>query len=323
MRILVTGATGFVGSAVVPRLARAGHTVRCLVRPSSDVRRIASVSWERAEGDVRDADSVRRAIEGCDGVVHMASLSAWELIDSPLMGEVVVGGTRNVLDAALAHGGLRMVFVSSVLAVNGSIEPRVCAETDTWTLPDRNLRYSDAKRAAEALCGEYVDRGLPVVIVNPAEIYGPQDTGFITAGTLVDFARSNPVLVCHGGTSVVHVDDVAAGIAAALERGRAGARYILGGENLTVRQLAELTLELLGARRRVVTLPNGVIRFVSRAGLALRIPLPFNPRVIPYATRFWFVDASRARDELGVTFRPARDVLAPTLEWLRCEGHIR
>jgi hypothetical protein len=110
---------------------------------------------------------------------------------------------------------------------------------------------------------------------------------------------------------------------AALHEGRAGARYILSGENLTIRALAELTLEILGRKSRVVTLPNGLIRAVASAGLRLRIPLPFNPRVIPYATQFWFVDSERAQRELGVRFRPARQVLEPTLAWLKQEAHIQ
>src|SRR5205085_8189286 len=105
--------------------------------------------------------------------------------------------------------------------------------------------YSVMKRRAEALCAEFAQRGLHVVIVNPAEVYGPRDTSLITACNLVDFAKSSPVLVCHGGTGVVHVDDVAAGIVAALQVGRSGARYILTGDNLTIRALAELTLELV------------------------------------------------------------------------------
>lgn len=322
MNILVTGASGFVGSAVVPALVRAGHTVRCLVRATSNTDRIKGVTWRACLGDVRDADSLRAAMTGCDAVIHLASLSAWDQIDSPLMETVVEGGTRHVLEAAEALGGLRVVFVSSILAVNGSVDAQVFDEEATWSLPDEGLRYSIMKRRAEALCRTFLARGAPVVIVNPAEVYGPGDVGMITAGNLVDFAQSSPVLVCHGGTSVVHVDDVAAGIVAALERGVPGRRYILGGENLTVRQLAELTLQLLGRKAPVFTLPNVLIRPAARAALAIGLPLPFNPRVIPYATRFWFVDAGRATRELGVQFRSAREALAPTVAWLQREGYI-
>ena len=272
-------------------------------------------------GDVRDAEAMSRAMEGCDAVLHLACLSAWDQIDSPLMDEVVEGGTRNVLRAAAVQGA-KVVYVSSILAVNGSEEACVFTEDDAWTLPAKNLRYSNMKRKAEALCAEFVAKGLHVVIVNPGEVYGPGDTSMITAGNLVDFAKSNPVLVCNGGTGLVHLDDVAEGIVAALDRGRSGARYILTGDNLTIRALAELTLELLGRKTRVVTLPNPIIRAVAAAALRLHIPLPFNPRVIPYATRFWLMDSSRARNELGLRFRSARETLAPTLDWLKQEHYI-
>jgi dihydroflavonol-4-reductase len=130
------------------------------------------------------------------------------------------------------------------------------------------------------------------------------------------------VRVCAGGTAVVHVDDVALAIVRALDRGRPGERYILGGENLTVRQIAELTLELLGKKRTVVQVPNGILRGVTRVARALRVPLPYNPHVVPYATRYWFMDSSKARRELGVAFRSARETLAPTLEWLKESGRI-
>ena len=158
---------------------------------------------------------------------------------------------------------------------------------------------------------------MPAIIVNPAEVYGPDDTTLGTAGNLIDFARSRPVLVCRGGTSVVHVQDVSAGIIKALARGQPGERYILGGENLTIRELAQLVLQLLGRRVPIVMIPRSLARTVSRVAPRLGLPLPYNPQVVPYATRYWFVDSTKARRELGVTFRGARETIAPTLQWLR------
>ena len=318
----VTGGNGFIGAVVVGKLVEAGWTVRCLLRPSSDTTRIAAWSWERIEGDLRDLSSLRAGMAGCDAVVHLASLSSWSAIHSPLMHEVVVGGTRNVLTAAAERGRPRVVFVSSILAVNGSDQPCVFDESAAFTLTDPTLSYSHCKRAAEELCRESAARGLPVVIVNPAEVYGPNDTGLITARNLIDFARSNPVLVCRGGTGVVHVEDVADAVVRALDRGCPGERYILSGENLTVFELAARTLELLGQRKRIVQLPNELIRAAARWGPRLRIPLPFDPNVIPYATRYWFVSSARAQAELGVRFRPARETLASVLGWLESSGRI-
>jgi dihydroflavonol-4-reductase len=322
MRVFVTGGNGFIGSVVVRELVSSGHEVICLLRATSRTQRIDGLPVKRQPGDIRDAVSVKAGMRECDATIHLASLSAWNEINSPALAKVVEGGTRNVLEAAGDLPGHRVIFVSSAAAVNGSDEPRVFDESSEFTLRDPELRYAHAKHRAEALCRSAVHDGLFVVIVNPGEVYGPHDDGMVTAGNLVDFSRSNPVLVCKGGTSVVYVDDVAAGIVAALERGRSGERYILGGENLTIRQLADLCLQLLKRRSRIVTLPNGLIRRLTWAAIKVGLPLPYNADVIPYATRYWFVDGSKAQRELGVQFRGARETLLPTIAWLKQSGYV-
>jgi dihydroflavonol-4-reductase len=324
MKVFVTGGNGFIGSVVVRQLAADGHAVVCLLRPTSNIDRLAGLEHERADGDVRDLDSLRAAMAGCEAVIHLASLSSWDLIDSPEMKDVVLGGTQNVLEAAAGLGNPRVVFVSSVTAVGATAEPKPLDETAPYNLAsERGLTYAQYKHQAEALCASAVERGQDVVIVNPAEVYGPNDTAFVTASNLIDFASSNPVLVCRGGTSVAFVDDVALGIVRAMERGRAGERYILGGPNVTLEQLAQETLAILARSARVWVLPNPLIRAVTKVATGLRIKLPYNPRVIPYATRYWFVDSSKAQRELGVSFRSARATLEPTLAWLREAGHIQ
>lgn len=324
MKVFVTGGNGFIGSVVARQLAADGHAVTCLLRPTSNTDRLAGLRYERADGDVRDAESLRAGMAGSEAVIHLASLSSWDLIDSPEMKDVVLGGTRNVLEAAAALGVRRVVFVSSITAVGASARPQALDESAPYNLEaERGLTYAQYKHQAEALCTDAMARGQDVVVVNPAEVYGPNDTAFVTASNLIDFARSNPVLVCRGGTSVAYVDDVALGIVRAMERGRAGERYILGGQNLTLEELAQETLSILDRKARVWVLPNPLIRAVTRVATGLRIKLPYNPRVIPYATRYWFVDSSKAQKELGVSFRAARATLEPTLAWLREAGHIQ
>ena len=320
-RVLVTGGNGFIGSVVVRMLVDKGYQVRCLVRAQSRTERIDGLPAEQVKGDVCDAASVRAAMQDCGFVVHLAGISRWDEIHSPRMERVVVDGTTNVLDAARALGGPRTVFVSSAVAVNGTRRPVVHTEASPSSLALDRYVYAKAKREAEARCRQAGADGLPVVIVNPGEVYGPDDTALVTAANLVDFARSRVVMVCNGGTSVAHVGDVAAGIVAALEKGRPGERYILGGDNLTIRELAELTLSLLGQRKPIVTVPNPVVRLLAGAG-RLGMPLPFDPAVIPYATLYWFMDSRKAREELDATFRSARETLAPTLDWLRAAGHV-
>ena len=322
MKVFVSGGNGFIGSVVVRQLLRSGHSVRCLLRNTSSTKRIDELTYERWPGDIRDASAVASGMQGCDSTIHLAGLSSWNEINSPALKDVVEGGTRNVLEAAAALPRHRVVFVSSTTAVNGSEQPKVFDEKAEFTLHDPSLKYAHAKHRAEQLCRAAFANGVEVITVNPAEVYGPADDTMVTAGNLVDFAKSNPVMVCTGGTSVVYVEDVAAGIVAALEKGRPGERYILGGENLTIRELAGLCLQLLGRKSKIVTLPNGLIRSIARAGGALHIPLPFNKDVIPYATRYWFVDGSKAQRELGVQFRNARETLLPTVAWLKQAGHV-
>lgn len=322
-KIFVTGGNGFIGSRVVRRLLQEGYEVRCLLRPGANSVRLGGLEFERVPGDVRDIESLHRGMMGATATIHLASISSWQEIDSPLSEEVIVGGTRNLLSVAAALNDQRVVFVSSVLAVNGSNEPQVFDEDATWTVRRAaELPYSLCKRAAEELCRRAARAGLPVVIVNPAEVYGPDDTALITAGNLADFARSNPVLVCNGGTCIAHVDDVALGIIRAVQRGRPGERYILAGDNMTVGDLARLCLKILGKKSWIVTVPNPILRAIARLGLLFSVPLPFNPRVIPYATLYWYADAGKARRELDVEFRSARDTLEPTLQWLKEAGHI-
>jgi dihydroflavonol-4-reductase len=321
--VFVTGGNGFVGSAVVRRLTEEGYGCRCLLRSASDTSRIQRLNWSRVDGDVREPASIDRGIAGCEAVVHLAGISDWKQINSPLMNEVTEDGTRNMLQSAREAGVKTFVFVSTTLAVNGSEKPEVFDESSAWTLPDRKLAYSRCKRAAERVCLEAAEENdMRVVIVNPAEVYGPGDTALVTAANLIDFAKSRPVLVCSGGTGVCHVDDVAQGIVRAMERGRSGQRYILSGDNLTVRELAATTLELLGLKKRIVTLPNVVIRTLATCSLRFGVPLPFEPRVIPYATRYWFVDNAKARRELDLSFRSAAETLASTLGWLKETGRL-
>jgi dihydroflavonol-4-reductase len=323
LKVLVTGGNGFIGSVVVRQLLAAGHEVRCLLRPTSKTARIDDLAVERLIGDVRDANSLPKCLAGQNAVIHLAGLSSWDLIDSPVMGDTCEGGIQNVLEAARAAGGLRVVFVSSVLAVGSRPRPEPVDETLPYRMfEEKALTHSHHKYRAEEICRQAAARGQDVVIVNPTEVYGPNDVDLITACNLIDFAKSNPVLVCNGGTSIVHVEDVARGILAAVERGRSGQRYILGGENVTHRQLAKLFLELAGQRKRIVTAPNALLRGITRAARAVRCPLPYNYRVVPYATRYWFVDNSKATGELGVTFRGARETLAPTVAWLKSAGLI-
>jgi dihydroflavonol-4-reductase len=322
MRVFVTGGNGFIGSAVARELIARGHTLVCLLRKTSDTKRIDALPFERANGDVRDLASIRAGMAGCEGTVHLAAPGGWHSDDAAGLEDVIVNGARNVLEAASEIPGHRVLLVSSSAAINASDTPIAFDERAEFTVKDPHLHYAYAKHKAELVAREAFGRGVSVIIVNPAEVYGPGDTALGTAANLIDFAKAIPVLVCDGGTGVVHVDDVARGIIAALERGRPGERYILGGENVTVRQLAKLTLELTGRRVPIVPVPNGISKFVASAAIRLHVPVPFNPHVVPYATLYWFVDSGKAQRELGVGFRNGRETIASAIDWLHGQGML-
>jgi dihydroflavonol-4-reductase len=323
-RVLVTGGHGFIGNRVVRRLLDHGDAVRCLVRPGSDTSRINGLAWECATGDVRDAAAILDAMADCAACVHLASVSSWEGIRSEAVESTAIEGVRNVLEAARRVGARRVVVVSSAAAINASRTPRLFDESSPFELAESGLRYAIAKHRAEDVAREYAANGLDVVIVNPVETYGPDDTGFVTAGNLRDALQSWPALACRGGSGIAHVDDVANGIVLALDKGRSGERYILGGENLTIAQLIRRTLAIGGqSGKPVVVLPNRLLVGLVGALTLARLPTPVLPDVLAYATRYWFMNDTKARHELGYTSRPAREILEPTIAWLRAAGHVQ
>jgi dihydroflavonol-4-reductase len=332
MKVFVTGGNGFIGSRVVTRLVEEGHEVCLLLRETSRTDRLEGVPFGRFIGDVRDRDSLTTGMAGCDGVIHLASLSSWESMRSPLMREIVVDGTRNVLEAARANGEAsgeasgapRVVFVSSCTAIDGRQEPEVMTEETPFTLPPEPFVYANAKHDAEGICREFVaDHGVPVTIVNPCEVYGPNDHDFITASYLRDTLKDWPAFSTVGGTAVAHVDDIASGIVAALEKGRPGERYILGGDNLSVREIVALTLEMGGkANKTVVPLPTSFTLWLVNALARVGLPTPVHPDLLAHGVLYWFVDDTKARRELGYAPRGARETVGDVVNWLKAAGHV-
>ena len=317
--VFVTGGNGFIGSHVVRRLEGDGHTVRCLLRKTSRTERLDGVAFERHLGDVRDLESLVAGARGMDAIIHMASVSSWADIRSQAsaLDDIIVGGTRNVLEAARLAGVRRVVLVSSATAVNASTTPTVFDETAAYTLADSSLEYSKAKHRSGELARQYAAEGIEVITLLPAEVYGPHDDDLVTAGNLIDIVKSRPAYAPSGGTSIAHVEDVAEAIVAAIDRGRSGERYILGGDCLTVSELMSLVLALAGRSEPVVSIPNDVLIRLCHGSAAAGLPPPISLDVLEYATRYWFVDSNKAMRELGYAPRRAKETLAPVLAWLR------
>lgn len=319
MKVLITGATGFLGSHLTSRLVREGHAVTILRRPTSTTAGLDALGVISAVGDVTDRPSLEAAIKGQEVVVHAAASVGNREGLGDLQTAVNVEGTRNVVLACRRHGVRRLLHVSSVAAVGLLDRPGPPAdESFPWNLERSGLRYHLSKRQAEAAVQEGVQAGLDAVIVNPGSACGPFRGGFRGNELFEGVVRRRIVPYFRGGRDVVHVGDVVEGILGALDRGRTGERYILGGENLTYRRIAELVAGHLGVRRVLVPVPGLV------TGLAASILEPLGrlsgrpPRITRAthycASRFAFYDSGKARRELGFAPRPFMDIVSEYVE---------
>jgi farnesol dehydrogenase len=334
MKVLVTGATGFLGRRTVARLAPK-HDLRLLLRPSAD-RAGFPASVELATGDVTDRASVAAAANGCDAILHAAALVK---IDAPAaeFDRVNVGGLENVLAGAREAAVGRLLYVSSFIALGptekgdagGDSGRSVTGELDeNAPISDRRWinDYERTKALADRRARQAIADGAPLVVAYPGVIYGP---GVLTEGNIVvrhllDLAHGRlPALLGRPERrwNYVFVEDVAAGLEAALERAPAGARYVLGGENITQRRFYELVAEQGRIRVPSARMPDAVAKLAGAAmkGWArLRREVPrLTPDLVEIYRHDWAYDSSRARRELGYAPRAFADGLAATLAWLR------
>jgi dihydroflavonol-4-reductase len=303
MRVLITGGTGFLGLHLCRRMVADGHDVRALVRPTSDCSKLADASVETVTGDVTDRESLERAARDREWVVHAAAnLADWGRTGGLQM-KVNVDGTRLIAQVCRTLGVKRLLHVSSVAAIgipNDAMHP--ANEDFPFNLEDSGLTYHCSKRRAEEAVMAEVARGLDAVIVNPASVKGPHGSQYRGAEILRTVSRARIVPYFTGGICVVHVHDVVEGILAALERGVSGQRYILGGENLTFRALAERAARVIGVQRRFIPFPPTLTRvawLTLEPWARMRNRRPWITYAVHHcASRPQFYDSSKARATL-------------------------
>jgi len=328
VRAFVTGGTGFIGSSIVRALLAAGWTVRALVRPGSDMRNIAGLDIEIAEGDVTDPVSLQRAISGCKVVFHAAALYSFWVRDPGLIYRVNVDGTKNVLTAAKRAGIERIVYTSSVAAL-AVPEGRTPVTEETPIDPRKIIGdYKRSKYEAEQLALRFARDGLPVVIVNPTFPVGPRDVKPTPTGrTILDFLNRRIPAYMETGMNVVDVENVATGHLLALEKGRVGERYILGGENMTMVELLQLLSEITGIPAPRVRLPYYPILGLSYLNAAWCRMTGCTPRMTPDTIRmsrhYMYYDPGKAIRELGLPQTPPRTALQKAVEWFQANGYVR
>ena len=322
--VFITGASGFVGGAVLRHLVEAGHEVRALARSDTAAERVAGLGAVPVRGDLFDPDALLRGMRGAATVFHVAGVNATCVRDQEPMLRTNVDGAERVVRAAAAAGVARVVHTSSAATI-GEIEGVVGTEDS----PHRGSflsRYERSKFLAERRVRQLGrDLDLAVVCVNPSSVQGPGRTEGSARLLLEIVNRRRPAIV-DTWLSIVDVDDCAAGHLLAAERGRPGERYLLNGASITTLDAVALLREVAGRPRHLLRLPRGAATLAGAAGglvsRVVRRPLPICPEVARTLLHGHRFDGSRAGRELGLRYRPLRETVSRTLEWYASHGMI-
>ncbi len=327
MKALVTGASGFVGAALARTLLGAGWRVRVLTRAGSDRRNLRALTVENIVGDLTDPASLERAVADCDAVFHAAADYRLWVPDPQTMYRANVDGTRHLIEAAHRAGVQRIVYTSSVACIGLPEDGSPGTESTPVALGEMVGHYKRSKFLAERVALEAAEAGAPVVIVNPAAPVGPRDVKPTPTGQIVlDAALGRTPAYVDTGLNIVHVDDVAAGHVLAFHHGRIGERYILGGENLPLREILVQITRLAGRSPPRLKLPHAVVLPIAYVaeGIARLTGRPTRVTVdsVRMARKRMYFSSDKAVRELGYGFRPAAVAFADALEWFGAEGYL-
>jgi dihydroflavonol-4-reductase len=333
MLAFVTGATGFLGSHVARVLAEQGAELRLLVRPTSDLRNLEGLKAERVAGDLRAGVSFEKALSGCDAVFHVAADYRLWVRDPDAMYRSNVEGTRWLLRAARKHGVRRVVYTSSVATMGftsgvSSKNGEVADENSPVALADMIGHYKRSKFMAEQVAVEAAKSGGDVVIVNPTTPIGERDIKPTPTGRIVvDFLKRKFPAYVETGLNLVDATECARGHVQALEKGRSGERYILGGENLTLKQILDRLATITGLKSPTVKLPyvfalaTGVVDEMVTGRLLGREPRA-TIDAVRMGRKMMFVSSAKAERELGWRTVPVDGALRRSVEWFRANGYV-
>ncbi len=330
MKTLLTGGTGFIGSAVLRKLVGAGHDVRLLVRPGSDRRNLAGLRAEVVEGDLTNRRSLDRAARGCSLLFHLAADYRLWVPRPRTMYEINVEGTLNIMQAAALAGVRKIVYTSSVATLGLNKDGSPADERTPAVMEDMIGHYKRTKYLAEYEVGRMVrEEHLPAVIVNPSTPVGPRDIKPTPTGRMiVDAASGRMPAYVNTGLNLVHVDDVAEGHLLALERGALGERYILGAANLSLKDILTEVALLTGRRvPRVRLSPWMVFPVAYIAEFLATVTKKGEPLVtttgVRLARKKMYFSSEKAARQLGFSPRPVREGLKDAVEWFRKNGYLK
>ncbi len=329
MTALVTGATGFIGSAVARRLLARGETVRVLARKGGDRRNLEGLDVDIVEGDLRDPEARQAAVKGIASLYHVAADYRLWVRDPAAMYATNVEATRDLLRGAADAGATRIVYTSSVATLGIPKDGSLASEDTPVDLAEMIGPYKRSKYMGEEAVRMLArDEKLPVVIVNPTAPVGPRDVKPTPTGrTVIEAAAGRMPAFVDTGLNLVHVDDCAEGHVLAHDKGVIGERYILGGENLTLQQILQRIAALTGGKAATIKLPHGaILPLAYMAEFAAKIFSSYEPFVTVDGLklakkRMFFTHAKAARD-LGYTARPTDEALTDAIAWFRLHGAL-
>ena len=328
MLAFVTGATGFLGSHVARALAAQGAQLRVLVRPSSDLRNLEGLKAERVQGDLRDPDSLKKAMAGCEAVFHVAADYRLWVRDPEQMYRSNVEGTRSLLEGARKQRVRRVVYTSSVATMGFTRNGDLADEQSPVSLADMIGHYKRSKFMAEQVAFEAARSGVDVVVVNPTTPIGERDVKPTPTGRIVlDFLKRKFPAYVETGLNLVDATECARGHIQAFEKGKTGERYILGGENLTLKQILDRLATITGLKSPTVKLPyvfafaTGVVDEMVTGRLMRREPRA-TIDAVRMGRKMMFVSSAKAERELGWRMVPVDGALRQSVEWFRANGYV-
>lgn len=325
-KVFITGATGFIGASLTRKLLEQGCEVLALVRPGSATTNLAGLPVRFHEGDLLDRDSLERGLAGCDTLFHAAADYRLWTRNPRSMYDVNVGGTRAVLEAALKHNLTRVVYTSSVGTLGNPGNGTPGTEDTPVSFREMVGHYKKSKFLAEREAETFLERGLPLVIVNPSTPVGQLDIKPTPTGKIiVDFLNRRMPAYLDTGLNLIDVEDCATGHILAARHGRIGEKYILGNENLTLRNIFSLLEEISGLPAPRVKLPYAPILLAAYANEAISRITGRQPLIplagVRMAGKLMYFDSSKAIRELKLPQQPVRHALEKAVEWFRAEGY--
>jgi dihydroflavonol-4-reductase len=324
--ILVTGGTGFIGSNLTLKLLSEGYNVRILRRQDSNLRAINGIDVEHRIGDIRDKESIRKAIQGCDTVFHTAATVSFWRKNRDVIYEVNVVGTRNVAEAALELGVERFVYTSSVATLGYREDGIPTDETTEFNWGSHDIPYKNTKHQAEIEVLKAVKAGLPAVVVNPSVVVGARDAHFHGGQLIRDVKRGLAPLYLDSWINVVYVGDVVFGHIQAAKKGRLGEKYILSGENIKTKEAFERTANIVGGLRPMIRVPFIFARVAARACDLLSMMTNLRPLITPElidaAEHENPYSAEKAIRELDYRITPFEVAVKEAYDWYLENGMI-